>query len=331
MDVTSAAQFEASEAGTIPELERVRDDVWAVPMVIPDSYLPYSYLYLLRDSECHVHIVDPGWETEDNWRRFRDALDRAGADLGSVRSITASHMHPDHVGLGARIRKHTGAPLLLHQADRDALDSKQHLRWSLRELVPLFSEWGVPEALHDDLATAVENQPTGFPVAADRALIDGDVLDIPGFALTVMWTPGHTGGSVCLRDDVRRILFTGDNVLPHMHPGIGLGGITDSNPLADYFASLEMISNYPDFEVLPGHGYRFRGVAGRISETRLHHLRRAREVASTLQVRPSLSIWDLASELTWTAGWENLVGFFVFSALSQTAIHREYVLAGGAL
>ena len=53
-----------------------------------------------------------------------------------------------------------------------------------------------------------------------------------------------------------------------------------------------------------------------------HQLERAREVASVLD---EPTIWDIASRLTWTAGWDGLHGFQLLSALTQTAMHRDYV------
>ena len=63
MHPTSPAQFEASQAGTIPAPERVRDDVWALTQRMPGGYLPYSLMYLLRDSDGAFHSIDPGWES----------------------------------------------------------------------------------------------------------------------------------------------------------------------------------------------------------------------------------------------------------------------------
>jgi glyoxylase-like metal-dependent hydrolase (beta-lactamase superfamily II) len=163
----------------------------------------------------------------------------------------------------------------------------------------------------------------------DGVLSDGDVLPVPGFRLEVMATPGHTAGHICLRDDDRGLLFTGDHVLPTVFAGLGLGGPTASNPLADYLASIDRVRRFPDHEALPGHGYRFRGLAGRAEECAEHHLKRAREVAAVLADEDPRSggpsIWDIAARLTWTAGWEGLEGFQLLSALTQTEMHRDFV------
>ena len=42
----------------------------------------------------------------------------------------------------------------------------------------------------------------------------------------------------------RGLLFTGDHVLPTVFPGLGLGGATPSNPLADYLSSVDALRPY---------------------------------------------------------------------------------------
>jgi glyoxylase-like metal-dependent hydrolase (beta-lactamase superfamily II) len=168
------------------------------------------------------------------------------------------------------------------------------------------------------------------PIAHDLLVADGDTLDIPGRALQVVHTPGHTAGHMCLADPDARIVFTGDHVLPTVNSGLGLGGATVTNPIADYLASLERIAAFDDYEVGPGHEYVFRGLAARCAALREHHLRRSREVAAALAADPGLSVSGIASQLTWTDGWENLDGFRLESALAQTAMHRDFLASGAA-
>lgn len=325
----SALQFEASQAGAVPGLEQVRDDVWALGIAMPGGHIPFSLLYLLRDAAGRIHVVDPGSDSAENWQCLISALERIGADVGSVGSITATHLHPDHLGMAGRLQAASGAPLQMHIAEQRALAAMRGNELSPLVIARQLGEWEVPvsrRAEMEHLRRGVSERPVP---GVDRVVSDGDRLDIPGFDLTVMHTPGHTSGHLCLRDDERSLIVTGDHVLPTMHAGIGLGGRTDANPLADYLASLRAVAVYPDHEVLPGHGYRFIGLGTRARESAEHHLRRSREVAAALDDARDLSIWQIAERLTWTAGWENLSGFFLYSALSQTAMHKAFVEGGG--
>jgi glyoxylase-like metal-dependent hydrolase (beta-lactamase superfamily II) len=326
VEPTSSAQFEASSAARIPPLEQVREDVWALPMPMPGGHLPYSFLYLLGDADAGVHVIDPGWDSDDNWALFTSTLRRLGVETGDVASIVATHLHPDHLGMAERMRRETGAALLLHSAEQVALEAGPSRHLAGLSPAEQLDRWGVPLERRAELAQIVA--PSSPAVSADSTLADGDLLPISGFELTVVWTPGHTGGSICLLDEARSILFTGDHLLPTIFPGLGLGGATPTNPLADYLDGLNRVSGYQAFEALPGHEYRFTGIADRARQSAEHQLRRTREVAALVADNPAASVWQIATRLTWTAGWENLTDFFLLSALSQTAMHRDYVRQG---
>lgn len=329
MRPTSRGQFTASKAGSVPALEQVRDDVWSLAMPMPGGHIPYSLLYLLRDAAGGIHVVDPGWSSDENWGLFTAALVSIGSSVERIESIVATHLHPDHLGLADRMRDATGAPLALHEVEQLALSAGHHARPTAGALRDQLDEWSVPSDRRASLMPFTSVAPPTDPRAADITVVDADRLPVPGFDLRVLWTPGHTGGSICLHDRERGILFTGDHLLPTMFPGLGLGGPTASNPIADYVASMARTAELVDVEALPGHGYRFTGVADRATASAEHHLVRAREVAAVVGAAPDSSVWETASRLTWTAGWQNLANFYLYSALAQTAMHRDFVLAGG--
>lgn len=325
MQATSPVQQAAELAGTVPPLEQVRQDVWALALAMPTGHIPYSLCYLLLDSAGGVHLVDPGWDSDENWAALVGALGQVDRTPADLRSTVVTHLHPDHLGMAERVRRETGARVILHRTEQAVLEHG----WNREPLEPKLAEWGVPADRHAEMS-AVLALSTGYPeFHANDVVDDGTRLDIPGFDLIAMHTPGHTSGHLCLREDARQLMLTGDHLLPSIYAGLGLGAPT-ANPLADYLESLERVSAYPDHEVLPGHGYRFIGLAERASASAAHHLRRTREVQAVLAQGGDPTVWQIASRLTWTAGWQNLSGFFLFSALLQTAMHRDYLASGGS-
>ena len=325
MRATSAAQFAATEADIVPRFEQVRENVWALPMPMPGGHISFSLLYLVRDTVGALHVIDPGWDSDDNWQLVVDSFASIGATVADVRSITATHLHPDHLGMAGRLRAASGAPVQLHVVEQAAITGELSRSWSSAAPESVLADWGVPDARRPELLAMADRLPPQIPLTADRLLDDNQKLDIPGFDITAIRTPGHTPGHVCLRDDTNRLLYTGDHVLPTMHAGLGLGGPTLTNAIADYLESLKHVSGYDDYEVLPGHGYRFAGITERAGQHAEHHLKRSREVAAVIARESNATIWEIASQLTWTAGWDQLNSFFLFSALAQTAMHRDYV------
>jgi glyoxylase-like metal-dependent hydrolase (beta-lactamase superfamily II) len=298
-----------------------------VPMPTDPTNPPWSLAYLLRDADDDLHVIDPGLETDDNWALLSGALDELGG-VHRVKTIVVTHLHPDHIGLAERLRAASGASVVLHEAEQRAIDARPAERWTPETVEEQLDAWGVPAERREELhvlARGGRGPGTVDPLQADRTVADEEPLGIPGFDLIGMWTPGHTPGSLCLRDETLGILITGDTVLPTQHAGLGLGGASETNPLADYLASLDRLDAYDALEVMPGHGAPFRGLAARTAESREHHLRRSREVRAVLDAEPDATTWRIAEQLTWTAGWANLAGFYLFSALTQTGMHREYV------
>jgi glyoxylase-like metal-dependent hydrolase (beta-lactamase superfamily II) len=333
---TGRDRTEATGNGALPTLEQVREDIWALAQPMPGGRLAYSLAYLLRGTDGRVHVIDPGTDSDGNWDRLVAALAVVAPEgpggAADVAGITATHLHPDHLGLAARLRAASGAPLGMHSHEVRALQRHSERTFDHDEVAARLEEWGVPAERRPELARYVDRSPEG-PMTVDRVLADGDTLSIPGFSIEVMATPGHTAGHICLRDDERAVLFTGDHVLPTVFPGLGLGGESSTNPLADYIESIGRVRRYTDHEALPGHGHRFTGLADRADECAEHHLARAREVSAVLAGRDASrgapGVWEIASQLTWTAGWGGLEGFQLLSALFQTEMHREFVRAGG--
>lgn len=324
---TSVAQHGSALARTTPEIEQVRDGVWAIPLPLPHAGVVESTLcYTLTDSSGGVHLIDPGWGTDDNRDRLDAGLRVAGFGLSDVRSITATHLHPDHLGLGVLLREELGIPVALHRAEHAALTRPMY-----PDPEATIARWGVPTEHADALvAVAPRSQPSGF--VADLMLDDGDALDIPGREVRVVATPGHTAGSICLHDAADGLFISGDHVLPIINPGLGLGGFADDDdPIGAALDSYARVEEFDDAEVCPGHGYRFRGLAVRSRQIADRHRRRSAEIAGLAASDADATVWALASRVEWTDGWDNLAGFLRLSALAQTELHLRHLARRGTL
>ncbi|WP_395659328.1 MBL fold metallo-hydrolase [Nocardioides sp.] len=101
-----------------------------------------------------------------------------------VRAIVCTHAHDDHVRVAPQLRERVnggqGAPIMLHPDDR-----------------PLW-ELTFPQDEHGYLW--------------DLDLADGVRIDVGGTTLTVLHTPGHAPGAVCLHASDLGCVFTGDTL-----------------------------------------------------------------------------------------------------------------------
>lgn len=315
--VTSVAQQAAWSARRVPEPEQVADGVVSIGLPMPHAHLPSSFCYAIT-ADDGVHLVDPGMPSDATWDALVAGLAWMGADLSDVRTVTATHLHPDHLGTAQRVRAETGAAVVLTEPEQRAL-----LAASSMDPVGDARRWGVPLERVAELASALARSARYGRVVADVLVRDREQLPWPGRRATAVLTPGHTTGHLCIHLPDDHLLLTGDHVLPTLNPGIGLGGAS-GDPVSDCLASLERVGTLTA-EALPGHGYRFVGLADRTAQIRTHHLRRSQEIADARAAAPRASVWDIASAVTWSAGWDGLAGFALWSALAQTEMHLRHL------
>jgi glyoxylase-like metal-dependent hydrolase (beta-lactamase superfamily II) len=148
----------------------------------------------------------------------------AAVDDVPVASVVLTHGHFDHIGAVREVLAATGAPLLVHEMDAHSITT----------------------------ATGSGGTPFGFDVsapAADERLVGGDVVTAGAISLTVLHTPGHTPGSMCLLGEGH--LFSGDTLFA------GSIGRTDfaGGDMAAMRRSVARLAELPDeVRVHPGHG-----------------------------------------------------------------------------
>lgn len=134
--------------------------------------------YVVTDAErTRAVVIDPGTADAGMIRRLEGF---------AVEAVLLTHAHFDHIGGVEAVRERFGCPVYIHSAEKDWLtDAAKNgsLRW--------------PEA-----TPPIAGRPP------DELLADGDELELLGAKFRVLFTPGHSPGSVSfLCGD---LLFAGD-------------------------------------------------------------------------------------------------------------------------
>jgi glyoxylase-like metal-dependent hydrolase (beta-lactamase superfamily II) len=325
MQVTGTRQREAWLRREFPPVEEVASGVWSVPVPIPDSPLRYVLSYLIEHRSGFL-MVDTGWDHPDSWTALTAGLKACGIPMPAITAIVITHVHPDHHGLSRKVAEASGAWIGMHEREDQFL--ADHADWTvMRDGMAAYLRWcGAPAEHLADLTTRRTELARPGPMArADQIIGHGDLIDVPGLALRAIWTPGHSPGHLCFRDESRDLLLTGDHVLPRITPNISAYDLT-SSPLDDYLTSLTALRGIEPAEVLPAHEYRFTDLDGRLTDLAAHHQERLSEIAAALAATPGgLSAWSVAAQVSWSRPWNQLNGFPRQAALGEVVAHLRHL------
>ncbi|SDX59072.1 Glyoxylase, beta-lactamase superfamily II [Modestobacter sp. DSM 44400] len=331
MAITGTAQHQAWRHKTLPPVEQLRPDLWSIPVPIPHNPLRYVSVHAFA-VPGGISLLDTGWESEEGWAALTGGLAAIGADVTDVRGVLITHLHFDHLGLAARVRKASGAWVAMHPADAELVVS-----WNARDgaaAVAAEIEFLVGLGAHRADAVADVGPPEAMErftrmAAPDRLLADGDLADLPGWALRAVHTPGHTPGHLCFTEERTGLFFSGDHVLPRISPHISTRAEGDDDPLRAFLSSLAAVRGRPATEVLPAHEWRFTGLAERVDELTDHHEQRLAELLAAIHAHPHSTPWDLAAHLTWSRPWSSYERRMRIFAVTETDAHLRLLASRG--
>jgi glyoxylase-like metal-dependent hydrolase (beta-lactamase superfamily II) len=176
---------------------------------------------ILGDEETREAIViDPG----DEVGRIARRLIKLGLKL---KQILVTHAHIDHVGGALKLKRLTGAPILFNENDLEQI-----------EMMETQAGWlGIPTP---------ETEPP------DDSLADGQLVGLDSYPASVIHTPGHTQGSVCLHFAPLKLLIAGDTLFAG---SIGRTDLPGGNTLQILDSIHTRLLAFPnETKVLPGHG-----------------------------------------------------------------------------
>jgi len=165
-------------------------------------------------------VIDPGDDIDDVLAIVR----RHGL---TVKQIVITHAHIDHIGGANKLKRATGAPVLLNVNDQ-----------ALLKMMDVQASW-----------IGVE---TPEPTAIDASVTTGDKLQAGSLVADVMHTPGHTEGSICLYFAAEKKLIAGDTLFAGSIGRTDLPGGSFKKIMGSLLGPVLALPD--DTIVIPGHG-----------------------------------------------------------------------------
>ena len=146
---------------------------YVVGMVATNCY------FLINSDTKEVLVIDPGASAKQLAEKVKVK------DLKPV-GILLTHGHFDHASAAAELSELLGVKVYAHEAERETLETA-----GLN-----LSGWeGKSEVYH-----------------ADVYVKDEEELDLAGFKVKVLFTPGHTVGGCCFYLKEQNVVFSGDTL-----------------------------------------------------------------------------------------------------------------------
>lgn len=165
-------------------------------------------------------VVDPGYD-------MPHILTLLAKHRLTVKKILVTHAHIDHIASAQSLKQITGAPIMYNIAD-------------------------LPLVAMMDVQAGWLNLPVPTVLPPDHSPLDREIVCVAGIDGEVLYTPGHTEGSLCLYLPTEQLLIAGDTLFAG---GVGRTDLPGGSTIKLRNSILERLLPLPDATtVVPGHG-----------------------------------------------------------------------------
>lgn len=179
---------------------------------------------VINDETKECFVIDPGASGKQLAAKIRQ-------DNLTPVAVLLTHGHFDHAGAAEELAKEFDIKIYAHEAEKDTLENpRKNVSWMV----------GMSEVYH-----------------ADIFLKDEQELELAGFEIKVLHTPGHTEGGCCYYVPAENVIFSGDTLFAQSvgrtdFPGGSMSQIVRS--IQDKLLTLNEVGNLEtDIMVYPGH------------------------------------------------------------------------------
>jgi glyoxylase-like metal-dependent hydrolase (beta-lactamase superfamily II) len=305
-------------------LTRIADAVYRVRLPLPWGSLDHVNVFLFRRLDGWL-LLDCGLNAPATFEAYEAAFAELRIDWRAITRIVVSHLHPDHLGAAARIRRLSGAPIAMQPHEASLAAPRAVGEAFFADAEAFLRRHGVPAERIGELEAVARKSAAGSDrFVPDEEIDEGDSIEFAGGKLDVLQAPGHSPALLCFHHRDQRSLYSTDAILERISPNIGVHPFYPGNPLGEYLDSLTRLEALELDRIIPSHGEVFSDHRDWIAKTRRHHRRRLDRIEEVFRPRP-LDAWTAAGEI-WS---EDLPAGHRRLAMAEVLAHLEYLARTG--
>jgi hydroxyacylglutathione hydrolase len=181
-----------------------------------------SHSYVVKGDRMNL-LIDSG--IDSNFSFLQKSLLKIGLKVRDIDIVVNTHEHFDHIGANRYFQENAIIAAHRFAANKMAVNDKY---------VTLYHSGDANElSLYVHLWLESKSR-----------------FDLGNYTLDIIHTPGHTSGSICIYEPLKKFLFTGDMVFA----GGVLSYIAESGSVGDYINSIMSLNTRRIEQIYPGHG-----------------------------------------------------------------------------
>ncbi|RKQ33880.1 MBL fold metallo-hydrolase [Oceanobacillus halophilus] len=251
-------------------LSKITDNIYKLVVKFPQGMGDVNS-YLIKGENGYT-VIDTGTNHQnaiDIWQRVIDS----GI---MVEKVVLTHTHEDHIGLARWFKETIGVPIIVSKFGLSEMEKRRNMPLKqFNQLITKYDGPALPKNYKDD-TSIYEFMPDELFDSQQDILIGEDIYQ-------TIWTPGHAYDQYCFYNKKKNIMIVGDHILKDFSPVIGLWNGEETNPLKEYFDSLEKIKQYKPSIALPGHGESIVDLQTRVEEIQERHQFRLEQVIGAIK------------------------------------------------
>jgi glyoxylase-like metal-dependent hydrolase (beta-lactamase superfamily II) len=307
----------------------VADGILWLSTPLPFAGLRQINLWLLADGDGWT-MVDCGYGNAPA-RAVIEAIWASALGGKPITRLVITHFHPDHAGNSAWIAQRWNLLPYMTQGEWFAANIalRDDRETQIERRVAFFRAHGLDPTRIEVFRTGAVLYSAGveLPPAFSR-IAAGDVLTIGGESWEILIGEGHSPEHAALYCPARKILISGDQILPTITTNISVWPTEpEGDPLGLFLASGARFARRLDRAtlILPSHRRPFRNVHARLAQLAHHHEERLDLILRATGTETTAA--DLISVLFSRALDGHQMGF----AMGEAIAHLNHLVTRGVM